>query len=546
MNTNRPHRRPTDRRAVAQALQRFEVIVGHEWVLTQDDDLASYRDPYSVIWGEPGEVRPLAVVAPSNVEQVQEIVRTAARHGVPLYTISTGKNLGYGGAAPNHPGCVVLDLKRMNRIIEVDDKRNFCIVEPGVSYFDLYEHLQARGLRLMLDLPSNAMGGPVGNSLDHGVGYSAAAYRDHFGNHCGMEVVLPDGELMRTGMGAVPGAKTWGEFKYGFGPYVDGLFSQGNYGVVTKMGFWLMPQPEHFLSTQVSVPAYQDIVPLVDTINYLEDSGLVAFARYGSPLEIPRVQTAPSDPEMLALMAQPGGGAPEAWEAYARKKQQPFWTVTLNFYGPKPTVEANWAYARQRLSEIAGARFRDVESIAFPLTPESLAKARSLVSLGVPNLSAFALGSRSQFNDRPSDGHIWFAPVIPRSGQALIEAHRVFQQAFAEIGFPARIGPYSGPRTWMYRAFVFVMDFNTSRSDVVQNQRVRQAFEYLLKTASDHGYAEYRAAPLYQDKVADSYAFNHHALRRFHERLKDAIDPRGILSPGRGGIWPAHLRGGQP
>jgi 4-cresol dehydrogenase (hydroxylating) len=52
------------------------------------------------------------------------------------------------------------------------------------------------------------------------------------------------------------------------------------------------------------------------------------------------------------------------------------------------------------------------------------------------------------------------------------------------------------------------------------------------------GYGEYRAPPIFQDAVADQYSFNDHVLRRFHETLKDAIDPNGILSPGRGGIWP--------
>jgi len=73
--------------------------------------------------------------------------------------------------------------------------------------------------------------------------------------HCGMEVVLPSGELIRTGMGAlpdpsrphanglrpdqVPGNRAWQLFNYGFGPYNDGIFSQSNLGIVTKMGIWV-------------------------------------------------------------------------------------------------------------------------------------------------------------------------------------------------------------------------------------------------------------------------------------------------------------------
>lgn len=73
--------------------------------------------------------------------------------------------------------------------------------------------------------------------------------------HCGMEVILPNGELLRTGMGAMPqpkspgknvqsldedpGNKCWQLFPYGFGPYNDGLFSQSNLGIVTKIGIWV-------------------------------------------------------------------------------------------------------------------------------------------------------------------------------------------------------------------------------------------------------------------------------------------------------------------
>ena len=76
-------------------------------------------------------------------------------------------------------------------------------------------------------------------------------YRDHFGAQCGMEVVTGGGELVRTGMGALPNSQTWQQFKYGYGPYIDGMFSQSNFGVVTKMGIWLMPEPETYLDGNI-------------------------------------------------------------------------------------------------------------------------------------------------------------------------------------------------------------------------------------------------------------------------------------------------------
>ena len=144
--------------AFTQALAEFARIVGDRWVFTTDEDLDLYRDSYSILWGEADERTASAAVAPDNADQVVELVKVANRHRIPLYPISTGKNLGYGGAAPALAGSVVLDLKRMNRIVEIDERNGYVVVEPGVSYFDLYSYIQAKGLKLWIDCPRTRAG----------------------------------------------------------------------------------------------------------------------------------------------------------------------------------------------------------------------------------------------------------------------------------------------------------------------------------------------------------------------------------------------------
>jgi hypothetical protein len=90
-----------------------------------------------------------------------------------------------------------------------------------------------------------------------------------------MEVVLANGDVVRTGMGALPNSRTWQQYKYGFGPYVDGIFTQSNYGIVTKMGVWLYPMPEMRFTGIVSVPKHDDLTPMVDTLSYLMNSNIV-------------------------------------------------------------------------------------------------------------------------------------------------------------------------------------------------------------------------------------------------------------------------------
>ena len=114
----------------ASALSEFQAAVGHDWVFTAQEDVDLYRDAYSPLLGEAEEKVASAAIAPASVEEVQAVVRIANRYRIPLYPISTGKNLGYGGSAPVLSGSVVLDLKRMNRILEVDERNAFALVEP--------------------------------------------------------------------------------------------------------------------------------------------------------------------------------------------------------------------------------------------------------------------------------------------------------------------------------------------------------------------------------------------------------------------------------
>jgi (+)-pinoresinol hydroxylase len=528
----------------AAALRKLEAVVGEQWVFKTDEDVALYRDAYSPERDEPTERLSSAAVAPATVEQVQQVVRIANEHKLPLYPISTGKNLGYGGSAPILSGSVVVDLKRMNRIIAVDEGRCSAVVEPGVSYFDLYRHIQERNLKLWIDTPDPGWGSVVGNALDHGVGYTFGQYRDHFGSHCGMEVVLPSGEVMRTGMAALAKDASWADYKYGFGPHVAALFGQANFGIVTKMGFWLMPQPQAYRRGTVLVPKRRDIVPLVEHVNHLENLGLIGMPGFRSPLGAAQAR----EPELRALVAKQSGPTDEELDGFAASKGLASWSVELQFYGPEKSIAANWEYVRERIgAAIPGSRFEDGVSYRFPLTAEQQAdvqRVHRLVDIGIPNMSIFAIaGGRTPQNPDSADGgQFYFAPMIPRTGEAILEANRVLGQAYRDAGVPYN-HYFSAPACWHYRAFIMITSLPVSRLDPEINRRSRAAFSALAQVAAEHGWGEYRSPPFGVDLVASAYSFNDHALRRFCETLKDAVDPNGIIAAGRGGIWPRHLRG---
>tara|TARA_R110001583_G_scaffold182192_4_gene339818 strand:+ start:4241 stop:5899 length:1659 start_codon:yes stop_codon:yes gene_type:complete len=535
----------------AKAIHAFTAVVGKDWVFTSDEDLDLYRDAYSPYWNEPEERIASAAVAPSSTEEVQAVVKIANQYRIPIYSISTGKNLGYGGSAPAYSGSVVLDLKRMDRIIEVNEKQAYCVVEPGVSYFDMYRYLQEKNIKLWIDVPDPGWGSMMGNAMDRGAGYTAARFRNHFDAHCGMEVVLANGEILRTGMGAMPAAKTAQMYKSGFGPWVDGIFSQSNFGIVTKIGFWLMPEPEAFLKGVVHLPRYKDLIPHVDLMTHLENTRVFdGYPDLNSPvLGTPSLAglheflvNGPErrDEEYMQLFMS--GAAAQEYEPYGLKNGIPFWSCAYTFYGPEAVIRAQWEHVKTQYSKtIPGATFELAEYYDLPLTDKQKENVQYPAQFGIPNLRTFAIGARSSWNPAPpSDGHAWFSPIIPRDGAEILKINEVLGKAARELGIPMLFAMNVPVPSWE-RCFTFIIPFMISK-DPASNQKMRKAFRAIIKIAAEHGWGEYRTAPAFQDDVMEVYDYGNHALLHFHESLKDAVDPKGILSPGRYGIWPKYLR----
>lgn len=521
-----------------RAVAEFQQAIGAQWVYTEDADLDLYRDAYSPLWGEDEEKIASAALAPQSAEEVQAVMRIANSYRIPIYPVSTGRNLGYGGSAPVLSGSVVLDLKRMNRILEVNEVNAYALVEPGVSYFELYKYIQDRGLKLWIDCPDPGWGSVIGNALDHGCGYTTNPYRDHFEAHCGMEVVLANGDIVRTGMGALPNAQTWQQYRWGFGPWVDGLFGQSNFGVVTKMGIWLLPAPEAFRSGSVQVMRYNDIHQLVEITARMMNSGVL---NCGTGLQSPLQFALAQNPEMNARYLRANEDDIAALDEFAAASNTPFWTSQFKFYGPPSIIDASWEYVKTQFAHINGVRFVDQEYFNFPMTQEIIDRSQDENHLGIPSLSVFSLGARSNFNPTGSNGHLGFSPVIPMTGAAVLESQKVMGQVLRDMGASTVFNVF--PQSYHQRTFVILLGFSVTR-DVAENRRNREIFRELVRVAAEHGWGEYRTHTAFMDDCAAAYSFNNNALRRLHETLKDAIDPNGIISAGRYGIWPRHLREG--
>ena len=543
-----------------KALEEFASIVGQQWVFTKQEDVILYRDAYSPQWGQDDEPLASAAVAPSSTEQVQAVMRVANKYKVPVYAFSTGKNIGYGGSAPIYHGSVAIDLKRMDRIIEINEKRHFAIVEPGVTLFDLYRAIQERGFRLSMEMMDPAWGSLIGNALDHGCAHTTTYGRDRFHDHCGMEVVLPTGDLVRTGMGAMPDSNMFADYHYGFGPFVDGMFSQSNFGVVTRMGFQLRPEHEAYRAGMVHVPKYSDLERLIEVENHVINSGIAnGMTHFSSPVQGPPMGASPeemrafmSNRELMKVLAVKGRPDAKKLEQIAAANGLGYWSANVKFHGPEKVIAAQWEYCKEKFLEIPSAWVEDYGPVVtFPLSPEQEAQLNTpghaeKVHLGIPSLNRFAF--QAFFNDMRSTpearstGHLFFAPMLPKDVGELMKAMDVVYNTMTELGIKVPPGHFGRmPIGWYHRCFIYLYPLNVTKVEKVNRTEV-ELYRELIKVCAEHGWGEYRTHNLFGDQVMNTYSWNDNALRKLHETIKDAVDPNGVFAAGKSGIWPKHLR----
>src|SRR5262245_14835693 len=180
-------------RDLGRAIAEWSAVVGADHVITGRAALGAAETATF-----PTTARVPLIVRPGDRQQVQACLRVANANRVPVYPISTGQNWGYGSRVPSADGSVLLDLGRMNRIVDFNEDLAYVTVEPGVTQQQLFDFLRDNRSHLWMDAtgarPDSSL---IGNTMERGFGHTP--YGDHFAHVCGFEVVLPDGECIETG-----------------------------------------------------------------------------------------------------------------------------------------------------------------------------------------------------------------------------------------------------------------------------------------------------------------------------------------------------------
>ena len=503
------------------AIDRLTQIVGADNIAIEREDVDVFKDPYWI----PGDETYAASVAvePTTTEQVQEIMRLANEIGVPVWPHSQGRNYGYGGPSPRVRGSIQIGFRKMNKVLEINDELAYAVVEPGVRWFDLYDAIEESGYSLAHSIPDLGWGSVIGNTMDSGLTYMP--YGSDYMFPCGMEVVLPSGELLRTGQGAIPDNKAWHLYKRSLGPTLDPLFIQSNLGIVTKMGVWLKRKPQAYAPILLSIGEDSDLELAIDTMRELRLAGHLegvptlyptiraAIMIADQPVPTPRRQL--TGAEVRKIGEDHGVGA---------------WCARAAVWADADIAEIKLAKIKAAWEAIPSGKFT-CNRVYAPHEHSEINLAAEKIQMGIPNLKAIEISPEHI-------GHVGFSPVVPLQGK---EVRYVIDEMRSRI-LGAGLNFSGGIMLTGERSCVIVAGMQFDKTDEASTKNAYALAHRLVKEIGKLGYGEYRAHIDFMDEAADQYSFNDHAYRHFVEKIKDAVDPNGILSPGRHGIWPKAYR----
>ncbi|MFH1135045.1 MAG: FAD-binding oxidoreductase [Pseudomonadota bacterium] len=450
-------------------LRELAGIVGERFVSAHPEEKFIYSRDQGTM--EPRD--PDFVVLPGTVEEVQKIVLLAGREKLPV--VPLGGGLVLSGLSRALKGGVILDMKRMNRILEVNEKSRYAVVEAGASQGMLQAYLKKRHPGLKHSIPdSPPIATLAGNVLIHGSGHMSHAAGFHSEMLNGLEAVLPSGEIVR--LGSCSTSPYW--FSRAPLPDLCGLFLgwAGTTGVVTKLSIKLFPQKK------------------------LEDVGIFVV----------------EDPELVPdiLFRFSGVGLAEDLTAWMTPK--PDWAagfLHINvIYAADTREELTW---KRNLLRASVKDYIDKKVGGFMPMPPAMKK--PFLEAPSPTLARFA-------DVRKGGGFEYVGAIMPlelfpqayRAGLDIAARHKTTYSTGARI-----IG--------QGHAMMFFYAYPFNRADRADVKKAQEALEATNRAALALGGIPWKAeAPAQKEIIRqmDPETF------KLMNRVRAALDPAGIMNPG--------------
>jgi 4-cresol dehydrogenase (hydroxylating) flavoprotein subunit len=523
--------------ALGDALSEWAAVLGPAFVISDPERL---RRASTATFAT--SARAVAILLPANREDVQRAVHIANRFAIPVYPISTGKNWGYGSGAPVRDA-VLLDLSRLNRIVDFDEDLAYVTVEPGVTQQQLHDFLRTRGSRLWMDATGSSPGcSVVANTLERGFGHTPMG--DHCGCASGFEVVLPNGACIDTGFSRFRNTRTGALSRWGLGPSLDGLFSQSNFGIVTRMSIWLMPAPEYFQA--FFFQTNRSIGPIIEALRPLKQDGTIRsvmhigndYKIFSGTRDYPWNETGSKTPLSADLMA-----------TLRRKYRIGLWSGSGALYGTRNQVGEARRLIRKalrgrvdRLQFVDDRRLRLLQRLEAPyrlftrrddlartlkLLPPLLALQKGIPSEEfLPSMYWRKRGGAERSLDPDADrcGLLWCSPVAPSTAKDVEAVTRLATDLVLAHGFE----PMISVSLITERSTVTTIAITYDREQSGEDDRAIACYHALTKELLDAGYPPYRLSV-----AAMGYMDSEGGYSNVLQSIKKALDPNGILGPGR-------------
>ena len=430
------------------------------------------------------------VVMADKVEEIQAILRFANKKKIPVVPYTGGTNI--GGLCIPERGGILLDLKTMDNIVNIDPEAHVAVIEPGVSHAKLADALYKHKLRFGWHVgpPSASV---LSCAVNHGIGGLNAKYGLNSQEITSMEVVLPTGELVRVGSCAVR-EDAWHSCLPL--PQLDGLFKGwlGSTGVVTKIGISVHPIPPLLKVFTVSCDNVEDMYSyMLNLSKYEMCDDLTAVSWWLAQVPIPYpFKVKPDDaPEWFSFATT------TSWTEKERDARIEIWEKVFEEEQKKGT------------------------SIKQTVYPEEALKGRT-------QLPSQVVGSTKNYCKQGGGGISWpgtftpakvWAPVYNKWKDLLIKHN---------LSPSVRMSMYRGVHYGMLRAMI---PFNKQSAKETEN--ARHAIVECLKVDLDAGGIPYKPPIDFANEInkrADPGYLN------LLKRMKKFLDPNDIMNPGKLGI----------
>ncbi|MFW9987829.1 MAG: FAD-binding oxidoreductase [Candidatus Odinarchaeota archaeon] len=316
-------------------LIQLQNIVGKDFVSNNPENLYIYSQ-------DPGASIPRAidfVIMPKTVEEIQSIVKLANKNKIPLVPMGGGLTL--SGLVIPVKGGIVIDMKRMNNILDINEFSKYALIEAGVSTGQILSYLNKNYPNLQPPIPDAPPSATVaGNMLIHGSGYLSQKYGDHGAMINGLEVVLPNGDICKLGSCALS------PFWFARGPIPDliGLFisSFGTMGIVTKLSIQLFDKPK---LRDVVFGIFNDFNDIPNALLKITESGLAEDVILGLGVQ-----------ERLSVMVYVTGESQEEIDSHIKTIKRLFRKVKLMYF--KAPDRYRTAYLKKPLLAANAADYR--------------------------------------------------------------------------------------------------------------------------------------------------------------------------------------------